>query len=120
MQVYFVFDNWVDGNLKSMNNTEKGVELSAGMLHGGSTFLGEIYLPHTEEEAMRQALAEGYHPSFTIHGEAIAQYQVQNIKQLITRLRDPNTLIPAEMKKELETGNASVLADVLERALEVK
>ncbi len=120
MRVNFVFDDWVDRNLKSIYNTEKGVELSTGSLHAGTTFTGELYLPRVEEDAMRQALVEGYHPSFVIHDEAISVYQVQNIKQLITRLRDPNTMIPTEIKEQLEAGNVSVLADILECAMEVK
>ncbi len=120
MLVHFVFSDWVNGNHESMNNTEKGVELSTGMLHAGSTFTGELYLPYTEAEAMREALSEGYHPLFTVHDEAVTREQVLNIKELIRRLRDPNTLIPCEIKKELEAGNVVVLADVLECALEVK
>lgn len=116
---YWVFSDWVNGNHESMNNTEKGVELSAGMLHAGSTFTGELYLPRMEEEAVRQALMEGYHPLFTLHNEAVTREQVLNIKELTRRLRDPKTLIPCEIKKELEAGNVAVLADVLECALEV-
>jgi hypothetical protein len=120
MILNFVFDDWRNDKGESVYSTEKGVELSLGSFHSGTVFVGDIYLQHDNEQDLRQALAEGYHPVFTIHDEAIERQQVLSIKQLIARLRDPETMIPVEIKKELEAGNVSVLADVLECALEVK
>jgi|2_EtaG_2_1085320.scaffolds.fasta_scaffold96731_1 hypothetical protein len=120
MLVNFVFSDWRNNKEESVYSTEKGVKLSLGSFHSGTAFVGDMYLSHDDQQDLRQALAEGYHPVFAIHGEAITVYQVQNIKQLIKRLRDPNTMIPTEMQDELKAGNVSVLADVLECALEVK
>lgn len=116
MLLHFVFSNWLNDKEESVYDTVKGVELSAGSFHSGTVFMGDLYLSHDNEQDLRGALAEGYHPLFTIHGEAIERQQVASIKELIRRLRDSNTLIPSELK----AGNMSKFADILEKALEVK
>jgi len=65
MRVKLVFDDWKkQGN--SVYNTEKGVELSSGDFHGGTTFNGEIHLDGEQEEKLRVALMAGYTPSFIV------------------------------------------------------
>lgn len=120
MLVNFVFRDWLNSKEESIYSTEEGARLSFGSFHSGTVFLGDLYLSHDNEQDLRQALASGYTPSFTIHGEAIERQQVSSIKALISRLRDSKTILPDGMREELEAGNISVLADVLECALEVK
>ena len=120
MKLSLVFTDWVNENEESVYGTDIGLELREGSLHSGTVITGDLYLSEPNKRTLRQALSEGYHPVFTVHDEAIAGEQVASIKALISRLRNPNTMIPAEIQKELEAGNVSVLADVLECALEVK
>jgi hypothetical protein len=62
LKIRLVFYDW---NNKSVYNTEKGVELSAGDFHSGSTFEATIECPYDEED-LKQALKEGYNPVFYI------------------------------------------------------
>jgi hypothetical protein len=50
MKVNVIFEDWKEGG-KSIYNTEKGVDLSMGSMHSGSTWTGEInFDPDTEEQ----------------------------------------------------------------------
>jgi hypothetical protein len=50
MKVNVIFEDWKDAG-KSIYGTQKGMELSLGSLHGGSTWHGEInFDPDTERE----------------------------------------------------------------------
>jgi len=44
----------------SMTNTEKGIELTMGQLHGGSAFKGWVELDEDDWQHMVSALGDGY------------------------------------------------------------
>lgn len=69
MKIKLIFDDWRDRNNKSIYNTEKGVELSIGPFHSGTTFDGEIVLPQENVEELRIAIQEGYKPVFILNGK---------------------------------------------------
>ena len=112
---HFVFYDWVDDSGESIYSTEKGVELSSGSLHSGTTFNGELYLDTDTENEVKQALLDGYSPVFAMCGENMLFRQVLNIKALIRELRDPR--VRAEV---LDEDMRERLAKLIEKALEVK
>lgn len=60
-----VFTDWRE-NGKSVYNSEKGIKLSLGPFHSGTTFEGEISLNKLDEQEIRAAIREGYEPIFHI------------------------------------------------------
>ena len=63
MKIKLVFDDWKEKG-KSIYNTEKGIELSMGQFHSGTTFNGDITLDEEDEKELRRAIFNGYRPSF--------------------------------------------------------
>lgn len=63
--IKLVFDDWKK-NGKSIYSTQKGVDLSAGDFHSGTTFKGEIHLNPEQEKEFKKALKQGYQPAFWI------------------------------------------------------
>ena len=68
--IELVFDDWrKKGFGHSVYDTEKGIELSSGSFHSGTTFTGTISLDDEEYEQFAQALGDGYRPVFMISRE---------------------------------------------------
>lgn len=67
VKVKLVFHDW------NVYNTEKGVELSSGDFHSGTTFDGDIYLDDNQEEELKRAFSDGYTPSFVVFGNYSAK-----------------------------------------------
>jgi hypothetical protein len=65
MKIKLIFDDWKKQG-KSVYNTEKGIELSNGDFHSGTTFDGIIELNQEQHEELKQALEEFYNPVFWI------------------------------------------------------
>ena len=63
MKVSLVFDDWQD-NRKSIYATEKGVALSMGAFHSGSTFKADIELDDEDAAELLDAMQEGFVPVF--------------------------------------------------------
>jgi len=61
-----VFLDWLDRDLKSVYNTEKGVELSKTDFHSGSTFSCNIELDAEQEEFLLESIMAGYRPVFCV------------------------------------------------------
>lgn len=68
MKIKLVFSDWQLRG-KSVYNTEKGIQLSLGQFHSGTTFNGEIILDEDDEEELKQALKDGYEPVFCVYSE---------------------------------------------------
>ena len=67
MKIELVFDDWrVRKSWRSIYSTERGVELSSGDLHSGSTFRAEIELDAENEADLREAIANGAVPVFWV------------------------------------------------------
>ena len=65
MKIKLTFDDWKNQG-KSIYNTEKGIELSSGDFHSGTTFNGTIELDQEQYEELKQALKDGYNPTFWV------------------------------------------------------
>jgi len=65
MKIRLVFDDWKK-DYKSVYNTEKGVDLSMGPFHSGTTFEAEIDLHESEEKELKKAMEEGFVPHFYV------------------------------------------------------
>ena len=63
MNIKLIFDDWKK-NFVSIYDTEKGMELSSGVFHSGTTFDATIILNEENERQLRDALANGYKPYF--------------------------------------------------------
>ena len=63
MNIVLVFDDWRFKS-KSIYSTEKGVQLSLGDFHSGSSFLADITLSHETAVELTEALMKGYRPVF--------------------------------------------------------
>jgi len=66
MKINLVFEDW-QKNGKSIYNTQKGIELSCGDFHSGSTFSGEIKLTDDQKRELETALASGHTPVFRVY-----------------------------------------------------
>ncbi len=69
MKVRWVFDDWKRWNgvkRESFYNTERGVELGMGSLHGGSTFEGTIELDEDDAAMIREAWAAREYATFEL------------------------------------------------------
>lgn len=66
MRISLVFEDWRGADHKSIYSTEKGVELSLGSFHSGTTFDADILLPPDEARNLADALAGGYRPVFYV------------------------------------------------------
>ena len=64
MKIKLVFDDWRDHTHKSVYATEKGIELSAGDFHFGSTFNATIEVDDPEE--LKNRLHQGFVPVFYV------------------------------------------------------
>lgn len=65
MKVKLVFLDWQQKG-RSIYNTERGVDLSTGDFHSGTTFDGEIELDEEQEVELFKAIQDGYQPCFWI------------------------------------------------------
>ena len=65
MNIKLIFDDWKK-DFVSIYNTEKGFELSSGDFHSGTTFDATIILNEENERQLRDALANGYRPTFWV------------------------------------------------------
>lgn len=54
MLLNFVFDDWRNDKRESVYSVEKGASLSLGSFHSGTTFIGDLYLSHDDEQDLRQ------------------------------------------------------------------
>ena len=63
MKINLVFNDWKKG-MKSVYNTEEGLDLSMRSFHSGTTFNAEIDLDEYEEEELKEALQKGFVPYF--------------------------------------------------------
>ncbi len=63
VQVALVFDDWREQG-RSIYLSEKGIELSMGDFHYGTTFDGTIHLDEENAQQLEKALREGYQPVF--------------------------------------------------------
>lgn len=61
MKVKLVFLGWRQRG-KSIDTTEKGVELSMGDFHGGTTFTATIDLDSNNAQELLASIKEGYQP----------------------------------------------------------
>ena len=68
MKVELVFRDW-EHKGKSIYNTQKGVELSMGSFHSGSTFSAELELDDDQKRELRQILADRFTPVFWLYIE---------------------------------------------------
>jgi len=68
MKIKLVFDDWRRG-MKSIYQTEEGIEMSMGNFHSGTTFNAEIILDSEEEKDLRESLKSGATPVFYISKE---------------------------------------------------
>lgn len=66
MKVKFVLDDWRNRKFRSVYSTKRGIELSIGSLHSGSSFSGTIELDADDAECLADALQDGYHPVFYV------------------------------------------------------
>ena len=66
MKVRLVFDDWRNSEHESVYATEKGIELSSGCFHSGTTFEAEIQLDAEDAEELQAALDNGYRPVFRV------------------------------------------------------
>jgi hypothetical protein len=66
MNIKLVFEDWLGNDHKSIYNTQKGVELSAGDLHHGSTFNASIQLDEDSTLDMVDALRHGFNAVFYV------------------------------------------------------
>ena len=64
MKIKLVFEDWRDRNHKSVYSTEKGVDLSTGDFHSGTTFNATIEVDDPEE--LKESLRQGYIPVFYV------------------------------------------------------
>ena len=64
MKIKLVFDDWRDRSHKSVYGTEKGVNLSMGDFHSGTTFNATIEVDTPEE--LEESLRQGFIPVFYI------------------------------------------------------
>jgi len=60
-----IFEDW-QKNCHSIYKTEKGLELSTGDFHSGSTFPGTITLDNDNFDELFKALKDKYTPVFRI------------------------------------------------------
>lgn len=63
--IYLIFDDWREMG-KSIYQTEKGVELSMGDFHSGTTFAGKIALDDEDAKEWMKALRAGFQPAFWV------------------------------------------------------
>ncbi len=68
MKIKLVFEDWQRIG-KSVYNTEKGIDLSSGQFHSGTTFDGEIKLDECDEQEIRASMKDGYNPVFWVMAE---------------------------------------------------
>jgi hypothetical protein len=66
MKIKVVFDDWRERGGNSVYQTEKGMDLSAGQFHSGTTFEGSIELNPDDEKELADAMADGYAPAFYV------------------------------------------------------
>ena len=66
MIIKLVFTDWQDSDFHSIYNTEKGIELSSGDFHSGSTFDTTITLDEEQHKELKSALNKGFIPFFYI------------------------------------------------------
>ena len=69
MEIKLVFNDWRGWNKDgygSIYNTEKGVELSLGDLHSGSTFDATIEVDEETAAQLTEAIKEGYIPQMLV------------------------------------------------------
>ena len=66
MKIKLVFSDWRDKNHKTIYNTEKGIDLSMGAFHNGTTFDADIELDEDSASELKQALDEGFNPVFYV------------------------------------------------------
>lgn len=66
MKIDLVFFDWIGKDMKSVYNIPKGIHLSTGDFHSGSTFAGQILFDSEQEAELLKALDEGYRPVFWI------------------------------------------------------
>lgn len=62
--VELVFCDWMDKAHRSVYAAKKGVDLSSGPFHSGTTFDGLIRLDPDDAEELEGAIAAGYLPMF--------------------------------------------------------
>lgn len=67
-QINLIFDDWRDSENRSIYDSERGIELSLGSFHAGSTFRGYIELDDDEADGLRAALKAGFTPVFYVTG----------------------------------------------------
>lgn len=61
MKILLCFDDWKKVG-KSVYDTEKGMDLSLGPFHHGTTFEAEIQLGKYDEEELKKAMEDGFTP----------------------------------------------------------
>lgn len=66
MIIKLVFTDWKNSNFDNIYNTEKGIELSSGDFHSGSTFDAIITLEKEQHEELELALEKGFIPFFYV------------------------------------------------------
>ena len=66
MKIGLVFLNWLGPDGKSVYNTAKGVNLSIGDFHSGSTFDGNIELDSDQQAELASAIADSFTPVFWV------------------------------------------------------
>ena len=65
MKIKLIFTDWLS-NGKSIYNTEKGVDLSMGQFHSGTTFDAEIDLDQDDVDDLEECIRSGYTPVFEV------------------------------------------------------
>ena len=63
MKIKLIFSDW-EKNSKSIYATDKGIDLTMGDFHSGSTFDAEVNLNEEQEQELKQAIQDGYDPVF--------------------------------------------------------
>lgn len=64
MKIKLVFEDWRERGGRSIYMTPKGIDLSAGQFHSGTTFPGSIQLSFEDEQELVRAMTKGYAPVF--------------------------------------------------------
>ncbi len=66
MKIKLIFADWQNSNFHSIYNTDKGIDLSFGDFHSGSTFDAVITLNQEQQDELESALEKGFIPLFYI------------------------------------------------------
>ncbi len=83
MKIKLVFLDWYNIQGESVYNSEKGIELSAGDFHSGSTFAADIDLDIESTQELQDALTSGYIPVLhAVYGDPEFRWKKANLTEI--------------------------------------